>query len=82
LNSGSPETGSTIGLTSVPTRASDENPPFQWIGTKIMPRGISPVMRKRTMMDPQRVATRTSSPSRVPASNASCACMSTYGSGT
>ena len=26
---------------------------FQWIGTKIMPRGISPLMRRRATIEPQ-----------------------------
>ncbi len=82
LNSGSPETGSTTGLTTAPTRASEANWPFQWIGTNTLPRAMPPLMRTRATTLPQREPTRASAPSRTPASRASCGCRSTNGSGT
>ncbi len=81
LNSGSPLTASTVGFTRAPTRASEAVAPFQWMGTKIDRRGISPLVRRRTTIRPQRVATRTRAPSPKPNLNASAGCMSTNGSG-
>lgn len=80
LNSGSPDTGSTAELTRVPTRASAAYWEFQCIAAKTIPRPISPLQRKRAVIDPHRVDTCTSSPGRTPASSASCACRSTKGS--
>lgn len=62
LNSGSPETGSTTGLTTAPTRASEANWPFQWIGTNTLPRAMPPLMRTRATTLPQREPTRASAP--------------------
>ena len=40
-----------------------------------------PLVRTRPATEPQRVITRASSPSRTPATRASCACTSMNGSG-
>ena len=76
LNSGSPETGSTTGLTTAPTRASDAVWPLQWIGTNTSPRAMPPPCCTRATIAPQALDTRASSPSRTPYSSASCGCMS------
>jgi hypothetical protein len=79
LNSGSPETGSTAGLTSAPTRASDAVWPLQWIGMNTLPRAMPPPCCTRATTAPQRLM-RASSPSFTPHSSASCGCMSMKGS--
>src|SRR4030088_883672 len=72
LNSGSLEMLSTTGLTSAPTRACDAWQSFQCIGTNTVPRAIWPLLLTRTTIEPHRVVTLASSPSRVAVINASC----------
>ena len=82
LNSGSPETGSTTGLTTAPTRASEAFASLQWIGTKTWPRAMPPPCTTRATIAPQALEMRASSPSRTLYSSASCGWMSMKASAT
>ena len=74
--------GSTTGLIRAPTRASEAWSEFQWIGDE---NGAALRFRRwcarARPWSPRRVQTRASSPRELPTSSASCACMSTNGSG-
>src|SRR6188768_89977 len=71
LNSGSPEIGSTTGLATAPTRASDANARFQWMGENTMPEGTSAPVRTRTTIEPQLDRSVASSPLRTAKRSAS-----------